>query len=257
MPLKSLVLQAAWSYPQATPWSNFKPTLQQLTQLFPNLHKLDLKVPLLQYRFDIFPPVQAQHLQQRDAGTPGLPGTAVVAAVLNAVLQLPQLEALSITQAPDIWTVCSPLETVSHGTAEDIRQVAAVDTAFPMGLLPSVSAAAAAFDTLDDCGCWLLQHHPSLADLHIHTTDPGMGMSWQRQPDMQCQQEAANDDNTVSCSMLNVGIQEAAAAPTAADVLDVSVDCAVEARVLHARSSCAETAAAGYEFGKAPLLLGT
>lgn len=52
--------------------------------------------------------------------------------------------------------------------------------------LPPTTSAAAAFDTLDACGCWLLQPQSTLRELNISTTGDSVCsqhmMSWQRMP---------------------------------------------------------------------------
>lgn len=101
----------------------------------------------------------------------------VVAAVFNAMLQLQHLEKLTITDLPDIWKVeagalaadtggrVALLNAGTKTDGGDARLSAVLDG----GRLLSVSAAAAALSTLDDCGRWLLQHHSALSTLQIST----------------------------------------------------------------------------------------
>lgn len=50
------------------------------------------------------------------------------------------------------------------------------------GLLPSTaSAVVQTFQHFDDYGCWLLQQHTRLSELHLSTVKRAIAMSWKRQ----------------------------------------------------------------------------
>lgn len=117
---------------------------------------------------------------------------AVVAALANAVLRLHNIVVLAVSRVPDIWCVWkregqnSNTMTSSSATATTAMIPACIaafaDVALAGESLSSAKAAAAEFTTLDDCGCWLLQQHPTLACLRMKTSgDVGRtDMTWNK-----------------------------------------------------------------------------
>lgn len=108
-----------------------------------------------------------------------LANITATAALVNAALQLKDLQVLKVTNASDIWKLYPPYTCAAKATAQQAALIADVLAA---GELCTLSAAAEALATLNKCGCWLLQHHPVLMELHISTQKqdgacPGSGSS--------------------------------------------------------------------------------
>lgn len=147
---------------------------------------------------------------------------AAVAGLADAVLQLQHLKVLVVTGLPDIWQPQAP--GVSFTT---MVEMAAAAGYVPLDIerLQSVAAAAAAFVTMDDYGCWLLQHHPALKKVHISNRQTNWEMSWQRQQLEQSQNQShggsscCRDGLSVhTCAACNTGKQQSAAAAAAEPV---------------------------------------
>lgn len=147
-----------------------------------------------------------------------LAGLAVMAALVNATLQLEQLEQLTVRGAPDIWRYRPTLAKLLGKASRE--KTAAYDrcaTSSALGALSSISTAAAALGTMDDVGCVLLRQHTTLKKVHIHAGTVGWSMSWQQQQ----QQRGAICGNNQTHSALTQH-----AASTAANI-----SCDVEAAV--------------------------
>lgn len=214
-PLQSLTLE--WN--NQCHWKLYSAAVQHLATAFPNLQQLDIRVPDIGFYLEPIPQLEdaaamtendlalldPKHLIfcscgldsaamyvfshpeytpaaiEREAATAAV---AAIASLANAMIQLKQLQTLTVTEVPDIWRLRTRDDSSEPPVAAVAIAAAAPDTIIQAGsgLLPS--AAAAAFSTLEDLGCWLLQHHPKLLDLRICTDEAavkgkGCSLSWQ------------------------------------------------------------------------------
>lgn len=193
-----------WCQTRRIHLTEFSSTLHNLTRAFPNLRQLHLQVPevdsgsivVRKEAYDgtaaavnlaVIPTADAYEdrlgrypctSQQAEVAK-----VALTAAIANAVLQLKFLESLTICDMPDIWILSSNEENPTALTmaAEMPEEKVAFANLVLNGELSSVRAAAAVFDTLDDCGCWLLQQHINLTKLSITTAETNWKMSWWQQ----------------------------------------------------------------------------
>lgn len=209
-------------------WSTFAHAMTQLVTLFPRLQQLAIQMPtvgielkdkgqpeatatvavdhaafvddgyLIPYSIALknsihygicYPHCSEAEIEYQAAAA----AVAAIAALANAVLQLRQLQTLTVDEAPDVWSQRAPARDEFGARNRSKPPVSAVQIASldhdstiaaptDHGLLVSIPAAVAAFGTLDDCGCWLLQHHLGLRSLHICTdaTLLEVCMRWQR-----------------------------------------------------------------------------
>lgn len=178
-PLQSLVLHAQ-------SWDTSMSELQFVNRAFPCLKQLEYKFPSTD---DLFMNARGtattanQRAQQKTM--------ALVAALVNSVMQLKCLQQLMVTRLHDIWNpnpdvardydLTPGAVTPAVATAASTTAASAYNTILTGGVLPSLSAAAAAFSTMDDTGLWLLKQHPKLLELSISTAKTGWSMSWQKQ----------------------------------------------------------------------------
>lgn len=188
--LQHLTLQASWTDPAGpSSWSEVCTGLGNLATASTGLRELDLKLP----------PLELDDLCWQDENNDDvdaylwLPNVAVVAALANSLVRLTALEVVTITDVPNIWVLPKPLAEVPadflSASPSATAQTEAANALLASGLLPSLTAAGATFLTLDDLGCWLLQHMPNLKKLQIQSTGvrPEYGetcpcaMCWQRQ----------------------------------------------------------------------------
>lgn len=177
---------------------------------------------------------------------------AALAALANAVLQMKGLRFLTITGAPDIWR---PIQTAlgdegdSSSAADALwlgpavaiaanlavqrggsvtAEAARTSASCRAGQLSSVSAAAAVFSTMDDYGCWLLQHHPGLEQLHVSCAHISRwSMFWRKQ-----QQQHSVASSSSSGALL---------AGTAAELLVAAVDWHADPLISRPATGPAET----------------
>lgn len=183
--LRRLSLQ--WSYPEDTLWFEFQKAMQQLPRTFPELQQLQVWYPQLVIK--PLEAVDADAIADQLCGETGRPWSppgdehlvrsAMIAAVANAVMQMECLESMSIAYAPDMWESSMWVPPLGPCEPADAAGTAVVDATLDGGTLNSASAAVAAFPTLDHTGCWLLQHHGSLRELHI-STETSCSISWRR-----------------------------------------------------------------------------
>lgn len=210
--LQRLVISTLqWCHKRDIHWTELLPALQRLTEAFPNLKQLQLQLPEVDCQSEAYATVYDDKAaaaanilpgdvyEARIGGWPydlvgnyvegDLAEVAVVAAVANAVMRLKHLKCLTLSKIPDIWRRTPNSHTDDDGSPAAVttarestaEESASVDVRLNGGILPSVAAAAAVFDTLDHCGCWLLQQHLSLGSLCIATNETGWEMSWWRQ----------------------------------------------------------------------------
>lgn len=198
--LKYLDIEAIWSSASCSyslPWQLCAASLMHLTKAFSSLTELFITIPQLDYfagplSTDPEPPStpelrgSAGSVDSHVAGQ--LAQVAVVAALANAVVQLQSLEVLAVSKVTDIW--CPGWMTGSETSSAAVTaamvpssRAAFADVALADGALRSTKEAAAAFRTLDDCGCWLLQQHPKLDCMRLEVTGSygGTKMTWNKQ----------------------------------------------------------------------------
>lgn len=223
--LRELTLQ--WRYPSATLWSDFLKVVKQLPLTFPVLQQLHLCFPA----FAIIPldadsaddiaealqDVDDDNEQDVPSGHQHLVRSAIVAALVNAVMQMDCLKVLSIQNVPDMWHWSMYVQPLGTSSPADAATAAIVNATIDGGRLPDASAAVAAFPTLDHIGCWLLQHHVSLKRLQI-ATDTGCSISWQRPP----QQQQLNSDHGM-CSTLSNSSTVSATQEGEAELVDACI----------------------------------
>lgn len=229
--LQHLALDAEWTHPRSlscasdpTPclWSTFSTAVMNLAASFPRLQQLALRMPpigLMVKRAQNVPsePVEAFDALSRSSGP--LPIFAegsklssaaallsAVAGLADAVLQLSSLEILTVSDAPDIWNVresslvgntASVVATVATDASTD-QGAAAADAFFGKTQLTTATAAAKAFETLDDVGCWLLQQHRVLKQANIKTAFTQCSMSWRRRSQRQLPLRDSNKSHVVN-----------------------------------------------------------
>lgn len=154
--LQSLTWDVAWTYSSFLFKTSaiFLSVVKHWVQAFPQLKQLSISVPPLK------PPTLIGNYPDR----PGMQ-LSMIQAVATAVVQLKGLEAVTVTGLPDIWSEAVHAEVIDPEAASE-----GVDV-----------QVAAPVTTLDEYGCWLLQHHSQLRDLHICTDPTGFGMYWQKQ----------------------------------------------------------------------------
>lgn len=198
--LQSLTLAVEWGYERQpegqgdfrarlgrckqTPWPAFLLFWSSLLKAFPSLTQLNIQLPtwvLFEFKSagDVYERMKADSLCHQ------FTKVATIAAVANLVLQLKHLKVLTLTDIPDVWGNCNGISyrepaigtaaTGARGSGLAQPAVDGLHACLSNGLLPSLSAAAAAFETMDDFGCWLLQHHPALAELSV-SADSGWVM---------------------------------------------------------------------------------
>lgn len=231
--LQSLVLKASWydlaeiTEPDEVHWWDFPAALYYFTKAWPGLTHLDFKFPSLKWHPLVSPDLPTAHdlstLIHESYDPPGsrcdyrqvqLAQVAAVAALANAVQHLQHLKTLAITNMPNLWkqgiyghelhtnTVPSALGSATTAPAP---ATAVIDDFLRGGALSSVSTAAEALFTLDDCGCWLLQQHPSLTGAAISTMDheSEWKMTWyqqQQQPQIPMLSNLARGQQTATAS---------------------------------------------------------
>lgn len=165
---------------------------------------------------------------------PRLARFTAVAAVAHAyaTLQLQQLEALTVSEAPDLWSSPSAVadtdeETVAQALAEVLARdkTSAIHPTLSISAAAVATAAAAAAHTLDDWGCWLLQQHPALQWLHISTANPNWGMSW-------LQKQQANSMMAAAAALILILLGVVPVEAVLPELLDISIHCAVSTESL-------------------------
>lgn len=213
-------------------WSVCAAALMHLATAFPELKSLAINLPA-QLNFDTGQHFHATHAQSQsmnyadDAAAVALDPhvkeqlakVAVVAAVANAAMQLKNLVTLAVWDIPDIWCSGSHSQSLrwfeldsSSDPAPSAAETAAVtppslaafaDAVLSGGFLQSTSAAAEAFLTLDDCGCWLLQHHATLKDLKLHCTAErgSTTFTWQQQQQQHSQPGSSSNGPSHKASL--------------------------------------------------------
>lgn len=192
--LQTLSLDALWSYSGSIHWADFSAALMHVIKAFPYVKIASIRPPhfYLPKKEDI---KQAELQQQfwspfhedssswyRRAGVcrPDHPvqyaEVAVITSIANAVLQWTSLQALTVANAPDIWR--ADMQTVpSAEESTDFDKVMSHVLGFAPSSLLSVQAAAAAFKTMDDFGCWLFQHQARLQNFQFSTAVTGWSMT--------------------------------------------------------------------------------
>lgn len=212
--LQKLTLRAFWNLDEeADPlhWSSVASCVLQLAQAFPHLEELELQVPGLELDpkqsllssskdgaidclFDetVTAAMEAAEdavalLTDETEGKYQLAGVALLAVITTAALQLQDLEALRLHEVPNIWKPHPDL-AVTSGLLQQLSAVTLSAFAADDDVDVEDSPICAIENTtMEDYGCWLLQHHSSLMQLGINTAysspdrvEAKWSMTWNR-----------------------------------------------------------------------------
>lgn len=223
-------------------WSVFSTGLWHITQAFPALRRLQLVVPCEELDWascagqdsdddgeynDLFDwPDFSDNLDHGDDEVDALYASesdtvyyrklqlarvTCAASIVNAMMRLKHLEVLFVDDFPDIWRPWQLSESYGGRVTACYSAVAAAahadDTGFGRlisGPLQSISAAATALKTLDDCGCWLLQQHSELKLLRLWVPRGRIGMTWgQQQPRQPVCRTNSSSSQCTSAALVN------------------------------------------------------